>query len=134
MFGPLLLQGQQPALYGTHRGAADIAVLVLEGFGVIADVLRNGAQIFKIKQQQSLIVGNAEDNIQHAGLHVVEVKQTGQQQRAEIGDGGAHRVAFLTKDIPHYHRIVMRRPVRDANILQPFKQFLRGRTFLSHTG
>ena len=51
VFGTLLLQRQEPALNGAHRGAADIAVLVLEGFGVIANVLGDGAQIFEVEQQ-----------------------------------------------------------------------------------
>ena len=116
------------------RSAADIAVLVLERFSVIPDVLGNGPQIFEIKQQQPLVIGDAEDNIQYPGLDIVKVKQTGEQQRAEVGDGGADRVAFLTEDIPYHHRVAMRRPVRDANILQPLEQFFRGGTLLSHTG
>ena len=84
MLGTLLFQRQQPALDGTDGGGTDIAVLVLEGFGVIADVLGDGPQVFEIQQQQALIVGDAEDNIQHPGLHFVEMKQTGQQQRAKV--------------------------------------------------
>ena len=80
----LLLQRQQSALDSPDRGAADIAVLILEGFSVIANVLGDGPQVFEIEQQQTLVIGNTEDNIQHAGLHVVEVQQTGQQQRTEV--------------------------------------------------
>ncbi|MOA48900.1 hypothetical protein D3C78_1717120 [compost metagenome] len=95
---------------------ADVAVLRLEGFRVIADVLRNGAQVLKVEQQQPLLVGNAEDNIQYTRLHVVQIEQTRQQQWPQIGDGGAHRVAFLAENIPHHHRIALRLPVGDADV------------------
>ncbi len=71
---PLLLQGQQAALDSADRGAADVAILVLKSFGVVTDILGDGAQIFKVEQQQAAIVGDAEDNIQYAGLDLVEIQ------------------------------------------------------------
>ncbi len=47
MLRPLLLQGQQAALDSADRGAADVAILVLKSFGVVTDILGDGAQILK---------------------------------------------------------------------------------------
>ncbi len=124
MLRALLLQRQQPALDGAHRRAVDIAVLRLEAFGVVADVLRHRAQIFEVEQQQPLIVGDAEDNLQHAALDLVEIQQARQQQRAEIGNGGAHRMTLFAEDIPQHHRTALRLPVGDADLRQPRQQFL----------
>ena len=130
----LLFQRQQPALDGTNRCATDISVLILEGFGVIADVLGNCPQIFKVEQQQSLIISNAEDDIQHARLHIVEIQQPRQQQRPQIRNRRPHRMAFLAKDIPHHHWIGMRLPVIDADIFKPCEQFFRRRSCLRDAG
>ncbi|GCL91567.1 hypothetical protein ExPCM15_01760 [Escherichia coli] len=129
----LLFQRQQPALDGTNRCTTDITVLILEGFGVIADVLGNCPQIFKVEQQQSLIVSNAENDIQHARLHIVEIQQSCQQQRPQIRNRRPHRMAFLAKDIPHHHRISMRLPVIYADIFKPCEQFFRRCTFLRNS-
>ena len=125
---------QQCALDRPDRGATDIAVLILEGFGVIADVLGNSSQVFEIEQQQALVISNAEDNIQHAGLHVVEVQQTGQQQRAEVRYRGPHGVTFFAEDIPHRDRITMRLPVGNADVFQAGEQLFRGLSFFGHAG
>jgi hypothetical protein len=42
--------------------------------------------------------------LQHAGLGLVQVEHAGQQQRAHVGDGGAHRVALLAEDVPQRGR------------------------------
>ena len=124
MPGALLLQGQQPALDGADRGAADIAVLILERFGVVADKLGDGAEVFEVEQQQAAVVRDAENNVQHAALHLVEIEQARQQQGAKIGDRRPHRVALFAKDIPEHHRVGVRLPVADADLLQPRLQFL----------
>ena len=124
MLGALLLQGQQPALDGADRGAVNIAVLVLERLGVIADKLGDGAEVFEVEQQQAAVVRDAENNVQYAALHLVEIEQARQQQGAEIGDRRPHRVALLAKDIPEHHRVGVRLPVADADLLQPRLQFL----------
>ncbi len=63
VLGALLLQGQQPALDGADRGAVNIAVLVLERLGVIADKLSDGAEVFEVEQQQAAVVRDAENNV-----------------------------------------------------------------------
>jgi hypothetical protein len=55
---------------------------------------------FKVEQQQPAIVGHFEDEGQHARLRVVEIEDARQQERAEIGDGRADRMALFAEDIP----------------------------------
>jgi hypothetical protein len=55
----LLFQSQQAALDGADRGAADVAILVLKSFGVVADIPGDGAQILKVEEQQTAVIGDA---------------------------------------------------------------------------
>jgi len=45
-------------------------------------------------------IGDFEDELEHAGLDVVEIQQAAEEQRAHVGDGGADGVAFVAKDVP----------------------------------
>jgi hypothetical protein len=58
-------------------------------------MLQHGAQILGIEQQQAVVVGDLEHQLQHAFLGIVQVQHARQQQRAEIGHGGPHRMALL---------------------------------------
>jgi hypothetical protein len=46
-------------------------------------------QILEVEQQQALVVGDLEGDVEHALLGVVEVEEARQQQRPHLGDGGA---------------------------------------------
>ena len=63
--------------------------------GVVAHVLQHRAQVLQVEQQQAVVVGDLEDHVQHAGLRLVQRQHARQQQRAHVGDGGAHRVALV---------------------------------------
>ncbi|SVK50010.1 Uncharacterised protein [Acinetobacter baumannii] len=78
LVGALLFQRQQPALDGADRRGRDIAVLSLELFGVIADELHHGAQVFHVQQQQRVVIGDFEHQLQHAALHLVQIQQAPQ--------------------------------------------------------
>ena len=80
----LLFNGQQAALDGAHAGRADIAVAGGEFFGVLAHVGQHGAQVFQVEQQQAVVVGNFEHQVEHASLRVVQVQHARQQQRAHV--------------------------------------------------
>jgi hypothetical protein len=73
---------------------------VVKVLGVLADVLDHGAQILEVEQQQALVVGDLEHQLQHAGLGVVEVEQAGEQQRPHVGNRRAHRMALLAENVP----------------------------------
>ena len=46
------------------------------------------------------MVGDAEDEVEDAGLDVVEGEDAGEQEGAELGDGGADGVAGFAEDVP----------------------------------
>ena len=62
------------------------------------------AQVLQVEQQQALFVSDAEGDVEHAFLGVVEIEQAGEQQRAHFGDGGADRVALFAEQIPEHGR------------------------------
>jgi hypothetical protein len=98
---PCVLHLQQAALDGAHAGGADVAVLRGEALGVVPHVLQHGAQVLQVQQQHARVVGDLEHQVQHAGLGLVQVQHARQQQRAHVGDGGAHRVALFAEHVPH---------------------------------
>jgi hypothetical protein len=64
----LRFQAEQAALDGADAGGGDVAVFGGELFGVFADELQHRAQVFQVEQQQLIVVGDLEYQIQHAGL------------------------------------------------------------------
>ena len=96
----LRLNLHQAALDSPDAGGADVAVLGGELLGVVTHVAQHGPQVFHVQQQQVVVVGDFEHQVQHPGLGVVQAQHAGQQQRPHVGDGGAHRVTLLAKHIP----------------------------------
>ena len=109
--GALVLQTQQCTLDSTDALGGDVAVLCFEVGGVVTDVLHHAAQILEVEQQQSLVVSNAEDDAEHAGLRIVELQQAGQKVRSNLGDGCAHRQTFFAINIPEGYRIAAELPL-----------------------
>jgi hypothetical protein len=120
----LLFQRQQVALDGADRGGGDVAVLGGEGLRVLAHVLDHRAQVLEVEQQHAVVVGDLEHQREHAGLGVVEVEQARDQERAHVGDGGAHRVALLAEHVPEHHRVGTRGVVVDADCGQALHQLV----------
>ena len=115
----LFAERQQAALDGANRRGRDVAVFGGEVLGVLADVLDHGAQVFEVEQQQAVVVGDLEHQLQHAGLCIVEVEQAGEQHRPHVRDRRAHRVALRAGNIPEGHRAFGRRKVGDAERGEP---------------
>jgi hypothetical protein len=53
---------------------------------------------------------------QHAFLHLVQAHQAGEQQRAHLADGGAHRMALLAEQVPELHRAGLIGPALIADL------------------
>jgi hypothetical protein len=77
---------------------------VVNWLRVVAHVLQHGAQVLHVQQQQAVVVGDLEHQVQHPGLRLVERQHARQQQRAHVADGGAHRVALLAEHVPQRGR------------------------------
>ncbi len=97
---PLLLKLKQGALDGGDGLGRDIADLTADGLGVLADIGQQGAQILQVQQQQTFLVGDVEGDRQNPLLHVVQLQHPGQQGRADVGNGGADRMALLSVQVP----------------------------------
>ena len=100
--GALVFQHQQLALDRANAGGRDIAVALLQVGGVFRDIAENGAQILEVEQGKALFVGDAEGDVEHAFLDVVEFEDARQQQRPHFRDGGAHRMAVLAENVPEH--------------------------------
>ena len=107
----LLLDREQPALDRADRGRGDVAVLRGELLRVVADVLQHRAQVLEIEQQQAVVVGDLEDEGEHAGLRLVQAQHAREQQRPHLGDRGAHRMALLAEHVPEHDRAGLERDV-----------------------
>src|SRR5262245_23214921 len=96
----LLLERQQCALDSADAGRRDVAVLGFELGRVVTDVLQHRAQVFEIEQQETVVVGNFENESQHSALSFIELEQPRHQQRAHIGNGCPDGMALLAVKIP----------------------------------
>ncbi len=130
----LFLKRQQPALDRADRGRGDVAVFGGELLGVFADVLDHRAQVLEIEQQQALVVGDLEHQLQDAGLGVVQVEQAGEEQRTHVGNGRADRDATLAEDVPEGDRVGVGGKAFEAKILEARFQLRRDDTGGAHAG
>src|SRR5206468_2922171 len=96
----LLFERQQGTLDGTDTGRRDVAVLGFELSCVIADVLQHCAQVFEIEKQETIVVGNFENQSQHAALSFIKLEQPRYQQGPHIGNSCPNGVALLAVKIP----------------------------------
>ncbi len=68
------------------------------------DGIEQRAQILHVDQSQPVVVGDAEGDVEHALLHVVQVEHAREQQRPHLGDGRPHRMALLAEHVPEHRR------------------------------
>ena len=115
----LLLEGEQGALDSADAGGGDVAVLHGELSPVLAHELEHGAQVLQVQEQQAVIVGYFEDNVQNAGLNLGQAQQTRQEHRAHGAHGHAHRVAHFAEDVPEAGGIGVVGKAVDAEALDP---------------
>jgi hypothetical protein len=95
---------------------------VVNSLRVLAHVLQHGPQVLQVQQQQAVGVGDLEDDLQHAGLRLVQVEHAGQQQRPHVGHRGAHRVALLAEHVPQRGGAGQRLGRRQAALLDGLGQ------------
>ena len=91
---------QQLALDRADAGLGDIAVLGRQIGGILGAMDQHRLQVVEVEQQQALLVGDPEGDVEHAFLRLVEVHQPREQQRPHFGDGGADRMALLAEQVP----------------------------------
>ena len=119
---------------GAGRLRGDFAVRCLELFRMLGGVVEHGAQIFQVDKQKLLVVGNAENNVEHAFLHFCQAEQAGEQGGAHVGDGDAHGDVFAVQHVPETARAAGQRPVFDAEPLDALADVVSVVARLAHAG
>jgi len=61
-------------------------------------------QVLQIQQEETVVVGDLEDQAEHAALRVVEAQDPAEEQRSHLRDGRTQRMALFTEDIPEDDR------------------------------
>src|SRR5262249_38218991 len=121
----LLAERHQPALNRSNAGSGDVAVLRLQIFRMLADVMQHGLQVFQVEKQQPILVGHLEYQRQHSSLGVVQVQQSPEEQWAHLRHCGTYRVPLLAKDIPERHRTRGGLEVVELEVLNAFSNLRR---------
>ena len=78
LVGALALQAEEGALDGADRSGGDIAVLGGIFRGILADEIQHGPQVLQVDQQEAVVVGDLEDDVQDTGLGLIEFHQAAQ--------------------------------------------------------
>ncbi|EWS64337.1 hypothetical protein Y695_02419 [Hydrogenophaga sp. T4] len=130
----LLFDLHQATLDGADAGRADVAVFGGELFRVVSDVLQHGPKVFHVEQEQAVVVGDLEHQVEHAGLRVVEVQHARQQQRPHVAHGRAHRVALFAEHVPQRGGTSLRGGQGDAAVLQDGADLLAEAAHLADAG
>ena len=132
--GPLLLECQEAALDRADGRGRHVAVGGLEFRRVVPHMLEQGAQVLQVEQQEPVVVGDLERQREHPFLRVVELQDAREQQRAHVGDRGAHRVALLAVDVPEDGGEALERGRLGADRLQARGELRRRLPGLGHPG
>jgi hypothetical protein len=122
-FAALVLEHEKLALDRAHRGLRDVAVSGGELLGVLGHELQQRAQVLEIEEQQTLFVRDAEDDVEHALLGLVQVEEPREKERSHFRDRGADPVALLAEQVPEHHGKTVRH-VFDADLLGAFDEGL----------
>src|SRR5580765_2754879 len=125
LFPALVLELEQPALDRADRGGRDVAVFGGEVFRVVAHVLEHRAQVLHVEEQEARVVGDLEDQRQHALLGVVQPEHAAQKQRSYAGHGGARRVAPFAEYVPENDRAAGEGEILELERVQTLFQFRR---------
>ena len=102
--GALVLQHQQLPLDRAHGRGGDVAELLLQLGPVVRDELEHRPEVLQVVQDEAVLVGDAEDDVDDAFLDVVRLDEAREQQRPHFGDRGADRMALLAEEVPEHHR------------------------------
>ena len=98
----------------------------------VAATFKYDTKLSKAENEQ--LAHDFEDNLQNAGLRVVEIQQTRQKQWSHIGYGCAHRMTGFSVYIPENRRVGPRLIIFHADAFQTFEQFFRGNARRSNAG
>ena len=130
----LVLDRDQSAQNRAHRLGGDLAVGGLVLVGVLGHEVEHGAQVLEVDQKEVLVIGDAEDDVEHALLHLGKLEQARKQRRAHVGDGDTHRQTSAAEHIPDAHGAALVVETLDAKALDTLLHVLGVLACLRHTG
>ena len=71
------------------------------------------SEVLEVDEQQTAFVSDAEHDVQHTVLCLVELHQTREQLRSHLRDGGAHGVTLFAEDVIETYRTSLELRVRN---------------------
>ena len=107
LFPAASLQGHKGAHDDADALGADISVLFPVYRRIVADIVQHRLQILEIQKKHTLIVRDPEDDVQKVGLGLVQLQESREQERAELGDCGPESQPPLSHDVPERRRICL---------------------------
>ena len=99
----LRTQLQQRALDRSNRRLRHITVGQSQFFGALSNVDQHPLQIVEVEQQHSVLVGDVEGDGEDAFLDLIEIHQTGKEQRPHLCDRRADRMTLVAEQVPQLH-------------------------------
>ena len=96
---------------------------------MLRNPVEHRAQVLDIVNEHATLVGNAEHNVQHAVLRLVQSHQARQELRTHLADGGTHGVTLLAKNIIETNGTSLKLRIFNAEL---WKALLNEATHLSH--
>ena len=114
----LAFQGEEGALDGADGHRGDHAVLDGEFRGVLAHEVEHRAEVLHVDQQETVVIGDLEDDVQDARLRLVQFHQAAQQVRTHVGDGRTHGMALLAEHVEEADRAALELRILDAEFRQ----------------
>ena len=117
---PVPLQHQQLALHRRQRRRRHVAILAadLGAQRIVAEADQQLAQVFQVQQQQPVIVGILERDVQHALLHIRQPHQARQEQGPHLGNRRADRMPRLAEHVPEDRRRALVGQLAHADLLR----------------
>ena len=101
---------------------------------MLGGVVEHGTQVLEIDQEQLLVIGDAEHDVQHALLHLGELKQARKHGGTHVGHRDANRNPLLAEHIPQPDRTARIAPALDAEASDALLHILGILSRLAHTG
>ncbi len=103
-FSSIILEPQEGALYGGYGGCRHQTVLGGDVLTVLGDEAQERPEVRKVQEEQPLVVGQPEDDLEDSRLGVVEFEYPGHECRAHLGCCGADGVPLPAVEVPQDDR------------------------------
>jgi len=130
----LLFEGHETALDGADACGGDVSVSGGESGGVFGDVGQEGAQVFEVEEEEPVVIGRLEGDLEDAGLGFIELEESGEEEGAHFGDGGANGVSFFAEDVPEGDRVGGEGEVLEVEEAGAFLDAWVGQSWAAHAG